>query len=136
MVSPQAEDYLKCIYLLKERGENVKNSSIAAYLGVSPATVTEMMQKLSKEGFIKYVPYKGVDLTKKGFNVAQKLIWKHRIIECFLRDVLGYEDMAKIHFEACKLEHSASDEFVEKLCGILNNPKVCPHGREIPKIRE
>jgi len=136
MISTQAEDYLKCIYILQENGAKVRNSLIAQYLEVSPATVTEMLQKLSKNRLIDYKPYSEVKLTDKGLKLAKKLIWKHRIIECFLRDILGYEDLNKIHLEACRLEHATSEEFILRLCKILNNPEVCPHGKKIPKIEK
>jgi DtxR family Mn-dependent transcriptional regulator len=131
MVSENAEDYLACVYDLSVQDRAVKTNEIAAKLGLSPASVTEMVQKLAVDGFLNYERYKGVTLTPKGRKVAERIKRRHRLLERFLVDVLGMK-REKSHEEAMKLEHTVSDESVERLNQILNYPTVCPDGDPIP----
>ncbi len=94
--------------------------------------MTEMIKKLAEEGLVTYEPYKGVMLTGKGMAKAQRVVRKHRLLERFLRDTLGI-GMEKVHDEACRMEHSISDETAAALCDSLNSPKTCPDdGKPIP----
>ncbi len=130
-ISENAEDYLACIYDLSREGGPVKTSEISNRLNLSPASVTEMTQRLASEGYLNYERYKGVTLTPEGASVAKKIKRRHRLLERFLVDVLG-RTSEDSHEEAMKLEHNFSDESVEKLSRMMNNPTVCPDGDPIP----
>jgi DtxR family transcriptional regulator, Mn-dependent transcriptional regulator len=126
------EQYLKTILSLGEGNGVVKTTEIANALNLAPASVTESLQKLSDEGFVKYRAYKGVKLTSKGRAIASKVSRKHRLLERFLTDVLGLES-SKVHKQACEMEHTLSDEAEVALCRMLNHPGTCPDdGKTIP----
>ena len=132
MKSESVEEYLEAIYKFNEKGEAAKTTELAEKLNVSPPSVTEMIKKFANEGLIEYEPYKGAILTGKGMALAQKVVRKHRLLERFLQDFLGLK-REKVHEEACKLEHSLSDEASAALCKALNMPKTCPDdGQPIP----
>ena len=133
MESINREDYLRAIYHLMEENPNVKSVEVADYLNVTKPSVSEMLKNLDRGGLIQYKKYSKIKLTKKGFNLAQNLTARHRIIETFLKDVLKLNPH-KIHYEAHKLEHSFSDESIEKISILLKNPKTDPHGKPIPKF--
>lgn len=131
MITQTQEDYLRAIYILKEKGEKYPSvSEIAKHLNLSRSTVWERLQTLSKRNLIKKGIQSSVRLTEKGNNLARKLTWKHRVIEVFLHDFLGLESK-QVHEEAHKLEHAFSDELIERLSQKLNNPQICPHGSKI-----
>lgn len=131
-MSESIEEYLEAIYTFNEKGELAKNQDLAEKLHVSPASVTQMIKKLSDERLVTYEPYKGVLLTGIGNALAQKVVRKHRLLERFLHDSLGFSK-DKVHNEACRLEHSISDEVTAALCEKLNNPSTCPDdGNQIP----
>jgi DtxR family Mn-dependent transcriptional regulator len=123
--SDSVEEYLEAIYSFNERGERAKNTKLAKRLKVAPPSVTEMMKKLADRGYIHYVPYKGTVLTGSGMALAQRVVRKHRLLERFFHDYLGM-DKGKVHDEACRMEHSLSDEATCALCEALGNPKTCP----------
>jgi DtxR family Mn-dependent transcriptional regulator len=131
MISSASEDYLKAIYKLQNRKELVTTSAIAGKLTVSDATVTSMIKKLAREKYLKHVSYRGVVLTDKGEKIAIGVIRKHRLVELFLKKVLGLE-WDKVHVEAEKLEHVISDELIERIDHLLEYPKIDPHGDPIP----
>jgi len=130
-ISENAEDYLACIYDLSSGGAPVKTTEISSRLGLSPASVTEMTQRLASEGYLEYERYRGVRLTPSGQKVAERIKRRHRLLERFLVDVLGLP-REHSHEEAMKLEHTFSDESVERLSKMMNNPTVCPDGDPIP----
>ncbi|MBI0583141.1 MAG: metal-dependent transcriptional regulator [Methanomassiliicoccus sp.] len=131
MVSENAEDYLACIYDLTRAEGAVKTTAIAAKLDLTPASVTEMTQKLAAEGYLNYEKYRGVTLTAKGRKVAERIKRRHRLLERFLVDIVGMKK-EQSHDEAMKLEHNVSDGTVERLSQIMNYPTVCPDGDPIP----
>lgn len=131
MPSQSKEDYLKYIYHIQEVGSKVNTGSLAATLAVSPASVSEMITKLSKQGWIENTPYHGFKLTKDGEKISINLIRKHRLLEVFLQQNLNYE-WDEVHAEAERLEHVCSDMFIDKLEEYLGNPKFDPHGDPIP----
>lgn len=131
MLSPTVEDYLKAIYKLQKQDEKVSTSAIAKRLGVSNATVTGMVKKLAQKRFLKHVSYHGVVLTVKGEKEAIKVIRRHRLVELFLKEILGLP-WDKVHAEAEKLEHYISDEILDRIDHILGYPKTDPHGDPIP----
>ena len=125
MSSDSIEEYLEAIYNFNEKGKAAKNSDLAERLKVTPPSVTQMVKRLADEGLVEYEPYKGVTLTGRGMALAQKVVRKHRLLERFLHDFLGLRK-DRIHNEACKLEHSLSDEAAAALCKALDVPETCP----------
>jgi DtxR family Mn-dependent transcriptional regulator len=123
--SDSVEEYLEAIYSFNERGERAKNTGIAKKLKVSPPSVTQMLKKLADRGYVKYVPYRGTVLTGRGMALAQRVVRKHRLLERFFYDYLGM-DKGKVHDEACRMEHSLSDEAALALCNALDRPETCP----------
>jgi DtxR family Mn-dependent transcriptional regulator len=124
MEQKSTQDYLKTVYGLTKNGDLVSNTEISQKLDVAPASVTEMLKKLSEQGYINYSPYHGSTLTDKGLKEAQKITRKHRLLEKFLTDVL-HIGKDKVHMEACKMEHDLSDEAEESLCRFLKHPDTC-----------
>lgn len=129
--SNSIEDYLKYIFLLQSEDKKVTTSALAASLSISPASVSEMISKLSGEGLLENTPYHGFVLTEAGRKIAVNLVRKHRLIEVFLHDHLNY-NWDEVHSEAENLEHTCSDMFINKLEKFLGSPKLDPHGDPIP----
>jgi DtxR family Mn-dependent transcriptional regulator len=126
------QDYLKTIYALSRNKDLVSTTEISKKLDVAPASVTEMLKKLSEDDYIKYEPYKGSMLTVKGLKEAQRILRKHRLLENFLTDVL-HIGKEKVHTQACEMEHALSDEAEESLCRLLKHPDKCSDdGNTIP----
>ena len=100
-------------------------------LNVAAGSVTEMVNKLVKEGLAAHTPYAGISLTDEGIEVAEKLVRRHRLWETFLVEKLDYQ-LSEVHDEAEILEHVASDKLMKKLDQFLNSPRECPHGGVIP----
>lgn len=132
MINASKEDYLRVIYKSLEESEFVNPTTLAEQLNISNAAVTDMLKKLTREKFISYVPYKGINLLSKGKNEAIKLVRKHRIWETFLYQIVGLP-WYQIDEEAEKLEHSSSEDLIDRLEQILNYPDFDPHGHPIPK---
>lgn len=130
MSSKTIEDYLKALYTLSRNGKPISTTEIAEHFKIAPASVTEMLKKLSEKGYVKYSPYHGAHLTNKGFQVAEKITRKHRLLERFLHDVLRIKK-DKVHLEACEMEHALSDEAEESLCRFLNHPDKCPDDEKV-----
>lgn len=130
MLSKYGEEYLKAIYSLTENGKPAKTTDLANFLSIAPATVTEMLQKLSKRGLVDYKPYYGAMLTDKGLKIAKKITRRHRLLERFLCDILRLKKK-EIHAEACKMEHTLSDNVEEALCRLLKHPEKCPDDDKI-----
>jgi len=135
MVSESVEDYLGTIYILTRRLPSAKTKDIASRLGVSPASVSEMLSKLAEKGFIKYEKYKGVSLTERGMAIAKRVRRKHRLLEKFLMNVLGLK-RDKSHEEACKLEHILSEESIKKICQMVHDPEGYKEGKPFPECEE
>jgi len=130
-LSRSVEDYLKAVYALTERGAPASTSALAEALDVQPSSVSGMMKRLAEAGYVRHRRYRGVQLTEEGRTTALSVIRRHRILETYLVDRLGYawED---VHDEAERLEHAASDELVERMAVALENPSHDPHGAPIP----
>jgi len=131
MLTITKEDYLRAIYIIKEGKGEVRSVDVAEYLDVSKPTVSEMVSTLSQEGFVDFKKYSKLRFTKKGLRAAEKLTFKHRVIELFLKNILKLE-YSKLHEEAHRLEHAFSNESIEKIRELLGNPKTDPHGKPIP----
>jgi DtxR family Mn-dependent transcriptional regulator len=131
-MSVSTEEYLEALYTLTKDGNVASTSAISKRLRIAPASVTEMLRKLADSGYVDYSPYQGVTLTKKGFEISQKMTRKHRLLERFLHDVLKIGN-DKVHREACGMEHSLSDEAERAICQTLKAPDKCPDDEgEIP----
>ncbi len=136
MLSPRRplvglEDCLKLLWLLERRGIPPTNTAVAERLGVSKASVSESFQRLSEAGLITYSPYQAPRLTTRGEREAIRLVRRHRLLETFLVEKLGYS-WEEVHDEAHALEHYVSDRFVDRLDSFLGHPKFDPHGAPIP----
>jgi DtxR family Mn-dependent transcriptional regulator len=127
----QAEDYLKAIYELEQNGTLAGTNDIAARLGIAAASVTGMVQRLSRLGLVDVERYKGAKLTTAGRKAALQLIRRHRIIESYLVERLGF-GWDDVHGEAERLEHAASDELIARMADAIGNPTADPHGAPIP----
>src|SRR5512145_1254601 len=131
MTSSNVEDYLKAIYNLIGEAEAASTSAIADQLGVAPGSVTGMLKRLADQGLVEHVPYYGARLTATGEEQAIGLIRRHRILELFLVQVLGYT-WDRVHEEAERLEHAVSDELIDRMAQVLGFPSADPHGAPIP----
>lgn len=127
MASEELEEYLESILDIEERQGVAKTSAIAKCMKVTPASVTGALQALAEKGYVKYEPYKGATLTETGREMAHKVKRRHRLLEVFLTDVL-HINRESVHDEACKMEHTLSDETECALCRLLKAPSRCPHG--------
>jgi len=125
------EDYLKTIYELESRQGSAATSDLAGALAVAPASVTGMVRRLAAQGYLDHIPYHGVQLTEAGRRAALRTIRRHRILESYLSGVLGYP-WDRVHDEAERLEHAASDELIDRMAAALGYPTVDPHGAPIP----
>lgn len=131
MYTPVVEDYLKAVWMLQQVESPVSTSRIAERLGLSAAAVTAMVKRLAEQHLLRHEPYYGVRLTGAGELAALRIIRRHRVLELFLVEVLGYE-WDRVHAEAERLEHAASDELIERLARLLGEPDRDPHGNAIP----
>jgi len=125
------EDYLKSVFHLTSQGGFATTSDMAEMLEVAPPSVSGMMKRLSETGLIEHVPYRGVQLTAQGRRAALRMIRRHRVLETYLTQQLGY-DWDGVHAEAERMEHAVSDELIERMAGALGDPRYDPHGEPIP----
>ncbi len=125
------DEYLETFYEFHENspGKRVRNGELANYLDVSPASATEMVQRLAKNGFVDYVPYKGARLTEKGLEHGMMMKRRHRLAEVLLT-LLPFE--GDVHETACRLEHAFNDDLEVCISLLLGNPTLDPSGRNIP----
>ncbi|MDA0986541.1 MAG: metal-dependent transcriptional regulator [Bacteroidetes bacterium] len=131
MSTVSVENYLKTIYHLQQSTDRVFTTSIAKKLNIAPASVTEMLQRLSKQELLVYEKYYGVKLLDSGIKRALKIIRKHRLWEMFLVKHLGFK-INEIHEEAENFEHIMSNKMENKIDELLNFPIIDPHGEPIP----
>jgi DtxR family Mn-dependent transcriptional regulator len=125
------EDYLKAIFELETRNGAASTNEIAAALHIAAPSVSGMIRRLSSQGLITHEPYKGVQLTRDGRRAALKTIRRHRVIESYLTQALGYP-WDRVHDEAERLEHAASDELIDRMAAAIGEPETDPHGAPIP----
>lgn len=129
--SKPEREALKAIYRLTRAGSDAQTGELADALGVTPGTVTATLKRLDDAGLIDYRPYRGASLTDRGGQAAVAAIRRHRIVERFLADMLGYPwNEADRH--AVAFEHDLPDEVEERLFAALDRPRTCPHGFPIP----
>jgi DtxR family transcriptional regulator, Mn-dependent transcriptional regulator len=125
------EDYLKTIFELETRHGAAGTNEIAAALKIAAPSVSGMIRRLSGLGLVTHEPYKGVQLTREGRRAALKTIRRHRVIESYLTQALGYP-WDRVHDEAERLEHAASDELIDRMAAAIGEPETDPHGAPIP----
>jgi DtxR family transcriptional regulator, Mn-dependent transcriptional regulator len=125
------EDYLKAVYLLQSKGQEVTNSALASQLEVSPASATNMVKKLADLDLVAYAPYQSITLTEAGERVALEVLRHHRLIELYLHQKLKLP-WDQVHAEAERLEHVISEALEDAMAVALGNPLVDPHGDPIP----
>jgi len=128
-LSESTEMYLKAMSELGDR--DVAIARLAERLSVTHVSANEMVRRLGEQGLVAHIPYKGVNLTKKGRDVACNVLRRQRLWEVFLYEHLKIE-WAMIYELACSLEHATAPEVTEALAGFLGNPKTCPRGNPIP----
>lgn len=128
--SSSVGDYLKAIWEIGGSGA-ASTSDVATRLLVSSASVTNMFGRLQEMGLVRYERYRGAALTARGRAEALRLVRRHRLIETFLLEHLGYS-WQDVHEEAERLEHVVSDNFTERLAELLGHPERDPHGDPIP----
>jgi DtxR family Mn-dependent transcriptional regulator len=125
------EEYLQAIWTIADDGGPVIGARLAEFMGISPASVSEMIHRLERDGLLAFNDRKEIVLTARGDELARRIIRRHRLIERMLTDLLGYE-WWKTHEEAERLEHAISPEMEQKLAERLGDPETCPHGNPMP----
>ena len=128
--STAEENYIKAIWRLQQSDANVTTNELAAELQTKPASVTDMLKRLSEKKLLHYAPYYGVTLTPEGKKLALNIIRKHRLWEFFLVEKLQF-NWDVVHDIAEELEHVSSPELIERLDAFLGFPKADPHGDPI-----
>lgn len=131
MITQADENYLKEIYSLSLDHERVTTSMLADHFNFSPATVTGMIKKLAAKKWVYHQPYRGVQLTEQGKNIALKVLRRHRLLETFLVETLKVP-WDRVHQEAEHLEHGLSPYLEKKIDEFLGYPTQDPHGAPIP----
>ncbi len=132
-LTENVEMYLKYIYLLSQQNHGAaKTGEISHFLDVAPSSVTEMLERLQKEKYVKYAKYQGATLTKKGKDVAEKILRRHCTMEYFLVS-LGVPE-GKYHDEACEMEHVLSDDTTKRLQKMIKWPSTCPDCYDLSRL--
>jgi DtxR family Mn-dependent transcriptional regulator len=129
--SRAVEDYLKAIYKLEQEQGSAATTELAGELKRSPASITNMVKSLALQGLVEHVPYHGVRLTTVGRTSALRIIRRHRVIESYLIERLGFT-WDVVHDEAERLEHAASDYLIDRMALAVGDPDTDPHGAPIP----
>jgi len=135
LASSTVENYLKAIHQgvarLTDGQRLLPMGQLASALGVAPGTATTMVKTLAESGLVEYEPYTGVALTPAGQKLAAMVVRRHRVVEMFLVQVMGY-GWDEVHEEAEQLEHVVSDRLIDCMDEMLGRPEVDPHGDPIP----
>lgn len=127
-----AQDYVKVIWTATEWDEPpITTSGLATRLGTSAPNVSETLRRLAGQGLVSYEPYRPVSLTAAGERLALAMVRRHRLIETFLAQVLGYA-WDEVHDEAERLEHAVSEDLLGRIDALLGHPTHDPHGHQIP----
>ncbi len=113
MSTKTVEEYIEVIYALQQKHGHVHTNDVASILGVAPASVTEMLQKLSKKNLVNYEPYHGVTLAADGGKMAKELMQKHKTLAEFL-EIIGV-DRKDAEVDACQIEHHVSPQTMKQL---------------------
>jgi DtxR family transcriptional regulator, Mn-dependent transcriptional regulator len=127
--SEHIEMYLKAIWYIRERGEDIKVSSIAKLLNVTQPSVVQMLRKLNRSQLVRYS--KGsVQMTSEGEQIGRQMMRNTRLLEVLMKDALKIEVDEEM---ICGIEHHMKDMFTDALCTLLKHPRMCPHGHAIPR---
>ncbi len=129
--SAAMREYLAEIYRLQEDSPTVSTTSLADRLNVSPPAIPRMLKRLQSAGYVKHVPYQGVELTERGREEALREIRRHRILEVFLVSVMGFT-WDEAHEHADDLSAGLNDKLTERMAEMAGWPQRCPHGEPIP----
>ncbi|HEV8272645.1 MAG TPA: metal-dependent transcriptional regulator [Chitinophagaceae bacterium] len=129
--STSEENYLKTIFHLQTKDDNVSTNELAEKLQAKPASITDMMKKLKTRKLVNYQPYQGFRLTPEGKKIALSIIRRHRLWEYFLAEKLKF-NWDEVHEVAEQLEHVSSKKLIDKLDEYRAFPKFDPHGDPIP----
>lgn len=129
----KAEMYLKAILLIGQESPPVTVTKVAEFMGVSPASASEMIKRMEMNELVDTSGDDGIQLTELGATEARRLVRRMRLAERLLSDVL-HLPLPLIYDEACKLEHALSDVVEERLVEVLGDPTTCPHGFPIPSL--
>jgi len=133
-LTENVEMYLKYIYLLSTRNDGpAKTGEVSQSLNVAPSSVTEMLDRLQEEGLAKHQKYQGVVLTKRGRDVAVRILRRHCTMEYFLAQTLGVPE-GKYHDEACEMEHVLSEDTAARLRKLIKQPDTCPDCYDLKKL--
>ena len=133
LLSATVEEYLEAIYNMSMEDEVVIGARLAEKFGVSAPTVTEMLKRLVRDGYIEMDNKRQVTLTETGNSAAEAVLRRHRLTERFLVDMLGMQ-WHQVHEEACRLEHFISGAVESRVIASLNHAITCPHGNPIPGL--
>lgn len=128
----EKENYLKTIYKFEEKNKKVTVTALSIFFKVSKSTVSNMLNKLVKMGFIDTMPYKPIELTSKGRKKAIEIISKHRLIELYLVKEMNFS-VDEVHEIAEEIEHIENSSFFNRMREILGDELIDPHGSVIPK---
>ncbi len=127
--SEHVEMYLKAIWYIRERGEDVKVSSIAKLLNVTQPSVVQMLHKLNNANLLTYNKGNLVEMTSEGQRIGKQMIRNTRLLEVMMKDALKIEIDEEM---VCGIEHHMKKIFTDALCTLLKHPRKCPHGHNIP----
>ena len=127
--SEHVEMYLKAIWLIREKGREVKVSSIAKLLNVTQPSVVQMLRKLDSSQLVRYARG-SVELTEEGERIGKQMMRNTRLLEVLMRDALKIEIDEEM---VCGIEHHMKNIFTDALCTLLKHPRECPHGHVIPR---
>ena len=133
MPTSTVENYLKTLYSLEQQSPQrlVALGKLAQAVDVTPGTATTMVKRLAQSGLVDYESHEGARLLPQGKQIAVQVLRRHRLIELFLIEVMGY-DWGQVHEEAEVLEHAVSDRLLQKIDDMLGHPAFDPHGAPIP----
>jgi len=127
--SEHVEMYLKAIWYIRERGEEVKVSSIAKMLNVKQPSVVQMLRKLDDANLVEYSKGNMVRMTSEGERIGKQMIRNTRLLEVLMRDSLKIDIDEEM---VCGIEHHMKQIFTDALCTLLKHPRKCPHDHRIP----
>ena len=123
------EMYLKAIWHIRERGEDVKISTIAKILNIRQPSVVQMLKKLNGKNLVEYNKA-GVNLTDEGEKIGSSMMRNSRLLEVLMDSALKVEIDEEM---VCGIEHHMNKQFTDALCTMLNHPRKCPHDHKIPE---
>jgi DtxR family Mn-dependent transcriptional regulator len=127
--SEHVEMYLKAIWYIRERGEEVKVSSIAKMLNIKQPSVVQMLRKLDEANLVEYSKGNMVRMTSEGERIGKQMIRNTRLLEVLMRDSLKIDIDEEM---VCGIEHHMKQIFTDALCTLLKHPRKCPHDHRIP----